>query len=175
MSRAAAIKEAGVPWWLVLMEGVALLILGLLLLANPVKTTIIVVQVIGIYWLIAGIFRIISMFIDHTQWGLKLFSGIIGIIAGILILQYPLSSTLLVGNALIIVLGIQGLIMGTIGLIQGFKGAGWGAIILGGISILFGLLFLGNIMGFTLSLPWAFGILAVIGGIASIIMAFKVK
>ena len=47
-------ESGDIPWWLVLIEGIALLILGLLLLANPGMTTIILVQVIGIFWFIDG-------------------------------------------------------------------------------------------------------------------------
>ena len=57
----------------------------------------------------------------------------------------------------------------------GFKGAGWGVGILGAISILFGILLLANYMKFTISLPWAVGILAIVGGIAAIVMAFRLK
>ena len=168
-------EDSGVPWWLVLIEGIALLILGLLLISNPGATTVILVQFVGIYWLIAGIFKIISIFMDSSGWGWKLVGGIVGIIAGIIILNHPLWSPLVVGASLIIILGIQGLIIGVVGLVQGFKGAGWGSIILGIVSILFGILFLANIWMFTFSLPWAIGILALIGGVLAIVAAFRIK
>mgnify|MGYP001825814436 FL=1 len=164
-----------VPWWLVLIEGIALIILGLLLLANPAKTSVIVIQVLGIYWLSVGIIKIVSIFIDSSMWGWKLFAGIVGILAGILILQHPLYAPLLVGAALVIILGIQGLIMGIVGLIQAFQGAGWGVGILGVVSILIGILLLANLWLFTFSLPWVIGILAIVGGIIAIIAAFRVK
>jgi uncharacterized membrane protein HdeD (DUF308 family) len=80
-----------------------------------------------------------------------------------------------VGNALIIVLGIEGIIIGLVSIVQAFKGAGWGAGILGAISILIGIILLANIWLFTFSLPWVLGILAIIGGIVAIIAAFKLK
>ena len=164
-----------VPWWLVLIEGIALIILGLLLLANPAQTSVIVIQVLGIYWLIVGIIKIVSIFIDSSMWGWKLFAGIVGILAGILILQHPLYAPLLVGAALVIILGIQGIIMGIVGLIQAFQGGGWGVGILGVVSVLIGILLLANIWLFTFSLPWVIGILAIVGGIIAIIAAFRVK
>ncbi len=168
-------EDSGVPWWLVLIEGISLLILGLLLLASPGMTTLILIQFVGIYWLIAGIFKIISIFLDSSGWGWKLVGGIIGILAGIVILQHPIWSPFVVGATLIIILGVQGLIIGVIGLIQGFKGAGWGTAIMGGVSLVFGLMFLTNVWMFTFSLPWAVGILALIGGVLAIIGAFKIK
>ena len=166
---------AGVPWWLVLIEGIALIVMGLLLLVSPGMTTLILVQFIGIYWLVAGIFKIISIFMDSSGWGWKLVGGIVGILAGLVVIQHPLWSPFVIGSVLVIILGIQGLIIGVIGLIQAFKGGGWGAAVLGVISILFGLLFLFNVIGFTLALPGAIGILGLIGGLIAIVGAFKLR
>jgi uncharacterized membrane protein HdeD (DUF308 family) len=162
-----------VPWWLLLIEGIALVILGILWLANPATTTIIFVQVLGIYWLVAGIFKLVSIFLDHSMWGWKLASGIIGILAGIVILQHPAWSSVIVGATLVIILGVQGLIFGGIGIFQAFKGAGWGTGILGAISVIFGLYLLLNIGSTTFVLPWVAGILAIVGGIIVIVMAFR--
>ena len=112
---------------------------------------------------------------DSTDWGWKLVGGIVGVLAGIIVLQHPLWSPLVVGSVLVIILGIQGLIIGGVGVYQAFKGAGWGAGILGAVSILFGLMFLFNVWAFAFSLPWAIGILALIGGVVAIVGAFKLK
>ena len=53
------------PLWLVLLEGIAALILGFLLLTNTPETVFVVVQFVGVYWLIDGIFRLVSIFLDH--------------------------------------------------------------------------------------------------------------
>ena len=96
-----------VPWWLVLIQGIAGVIIGLLLLINPLKTTVFLVQFLGIYWFVSGIFGIVSIFLDKSMWGWKLFAGLLGIFAGVLILQHPLWSTLLVPATLVIILGIR--------------------------------------------------------------------
>lgn len=172
---ATTMEQKTLPWWLVLIEGVALLILGFLFITSPAKTSLIATQALGIYWLIAGIFKIIAIFMDSSMWGLKLFAGVLGIIAGLIVLDHTFLAPLVVGNVLVIVLGIQGIILGAVGLFQAFKGAGWGAGILGVISILFGIFLLANLWAFTFSLPWAIGLLAIVGGIAAIVMAFKLK
>ena len=178
MSTATTARQSDIqstPWWLVLIEGIALVLLGLLLLANPRQTSVIVVQVLGLYWLFAGILSIIKIFMDSSSWGLKLLAGIIGIIAGLLVLQYPLWSTVIVGNTLIILLGFGGIIIGGINLYHAFKGAGWGTGILGVISIILGIVLLGNVWVFRLSLPWVLGIFSLIGGIAAIVGAFRLR
>jgi uncharacterized membrane protein HdeD (DUF308 family) len=165
----------GVPWWLVLIEGIFAVILGLLLFSYPGATTAVMVQFLGIYWLVAGMFRIISIFIDSSMWGWKLFAGILGVVAGLLILQHPLWSPFVVAGTLVIILGIQGIIFGVIGLVQAFMGGGWGVGILGALSIVLGLFLLANVWATALATPWVVGAFAVIGGIAAIVQAFRMR
>jgi uncharacterized membrane protein HdeD (DUF308 family) len=164
-----------VPWWLVLMQGIAGVIIGILLLLQPVPSTALLIQLLGIYWLVGGIFEIISIFMDSSRWGWKLFSGIIGILAGIAIIQHPVWATLLVPATLVIILGVFGLIIGVINLIQAFQGGGWGIGLLGVVSIAFGLLLLGNTLVATLTLPYVFGAFALVGGVIAILAAFRMR
>jgi uncharacterized membrane protein HdeD (DUF308 family) len=168
-------RSPQIPWWLILLQGIALVVLGILWLASPSMTTFVAVQFLGIYWLVAGIFGIVGIFLDRSLWGWKLFSGILGILAGIIIIQHPLWSPVIVGSTLIIVLGIQGLFNGVAQIVQAFQGAGWGIGLLGGVNVLFGLILLFNVWLATLALPWVLGVLAVAGGIAAIVLAFRVK
>jgi uncharacterized membrane protein HdeD (DUF308 family) len=171
----AVAPEKSIPWWLVLIEGIFAIIIGFLLLSKPGMTTAVLVQVLGIYWFIAGILNIIGIFIDHTAWGWKLIIGILGIIAGLLIIRHPLWSTLLVPTTIIIVLGIEGLIIGAINIVRAFRGGGWGMGILGALSILFGIILLANPKIAALTLPFVLGIFAIVGGILAIIMAFRMR
>jgi uncharacterized membrane protein HdeD (DUF308 family) len=65
--------------------------------------------------------------------------------------------------------------MGVIQLIEAFRGGGWGPGIIGGLSILFGILLLSNSVAATLVLPWVMGVFMLVGGIFAIIMAFRLK
>jgi len=168
-------EEKLVPWWVVLIEGIAAIIIGILLLVNPRITTVVLIQFLGIYWFIVGIIDIVRIFMDSSMWGWKLFSGIIGILAGIAIINYPLWSSVLVPTVLVWVFGFFGIMIGVIGLIQAFQGAGWGAGILGILSILFGLLLLFNAFVASLTLPFIFGILGLVGGVAALVMAFRMR
>jgi len=120
-----------VPWWVVLLEGFAAIIIGILFLAYPARTLFFAVQVLGWYWLIVGIINIFGIFMDKSNWGWKLLSGIIGIIAGAIIIRYPFASGVIIPASIIILIGIMGLVIGCISLLQGFKGGGWGATIIG--------------------------------------------
>ena len=175
---ATATKEVTaplVPWWLVLLQGIASLIIGFFLLTSPGATLIILVQFMGIYWFVSGIFSIVAIFIDSSGWGWKLFSGILGIIAGIIVIQHPFWSAVLIPATVVIIIGVEGLIMGIIGLIQAFQGAGWGAGILGALSILLGLVLIFNPLIGAATLPWVLGIFGIVGGILAIIAAFRLR
>ena len=168
-------EEPATPWWLLLIEGIALVILGILFLSKPSMTLVVSIQILGLYWLIAGIVKIVSIFIDSSQWFWKLIVGGIGIIAGILVVQHPLWSTAVVSSTLILVLGLMGIFMGIISIIQAFQGAGWGTGLLGVLSIILGLVLIANRWWFTFSLPITLGILSIVGGIVALYWAFKVR
>lgn len=168
-------EQSIIPWWLVLIQGIAAILIGFFLLISPATTTFVIIQFLGFYWLISGIFGIISIFFDHRMWGWKLIAGLLGILAGVLIIQNPLWSTVLVPTTLIIVLGIEGLIIGVINLLQAFRGGGWGIGVLGVLSILFGLVLLGNPLLAALGLPIILGILGIVFGVIAIFGAFRMR
>lgn len=173
----ASREERGFPWWVVLIESIAILIIGILLLTNTAATTVIVIQALGLYWLITGVIDLVRIFLPGRTvgWGWLLFSGIIGIIAGILILQHPWYAAILVPTTLIWVMGFFGIFIGIVGLVQAFQGAGWGAGILGGLSIIFGIILIANPLVAAIGLPFVVGIFAIIGGIMGIFAAFRLR
>jgi uncharacterized membrane protein HdeD (DUF308 family) len=163
------------PWWLVLLEGIAAAIIGLFLLTAPGAILFVLVQVLGIFWLVGGIFRTVSIFIDTSLWGWKLVGGVLGILAGIVVLQHPLWSSVLVPAIYLIILGIQGLISGGVSLVLAFSGGGWGAGILGALSIVFGLVLLFNVWIGVAVLPYILGAVGIVGGGLAIAVAFAMR
>jgi uncharacterized membrane protein HdeD (DUF308 family)/predicted flap endonuclease-1-like 5' DNA nuclease len=166
-------NQGTIPWWLVLIEGISLVIFGIFFLARPGMTTLFLVQLLGIYWILSGIFSIARIFVDRTAWGGKLFLGIIGIVAGILVVGSPLWSAFIIVNTAIILLGFTGIIIGIVNVVQAIRGEGWGVGLLGAASIILGLILLDNRRILTIALPTTLGILALLGGIVAIIAAFR--
>ncbi len=169
------------PWWLTLINGLLALFVGSALLWGSLDTKkdvyMLLVWFIGFYWLFRGIFDIVYMFIDHSQWGWKLFMGVVGIMAGSYILQYPLASAIALPKIFVLVLGLWGLMEGIVLLIMAFQGGGWGAGILGALAIIFGIALIDsyNSFGMGLAFVWSAAILGVVGGIFMIYKAFQVK
>jgi uncharacterized membrane protein HdeD (DUF308 family) len=174
-TEAVSVEGQMVPWWLVLLQGITAIIIGVLLLTNTAATVAFLVLVLGFYWLISGIFAIVGIFIDSSQWGWKLFMGILGILAGIIVIRHPLVSTIVIPTVTATVVGVMGIIMGVIGLIQAFQGGGWGVAILGVLSIIFGVLIIANPVMSAVALVIVLGVFGVVGGILGIIAAFQMK
>ena len=168
-------QSVSIPWWLVLIEAIAAIIIGLLLLINPGSTIAVLVRLLGLYFLITGILSIIAIFIDRSAWGWKLISGILGILAGIVIIDYPLWSALVVPALFLMVIAIFAIIIGIINLIHAFRGAGWGKGVLGALSILLSVVILARPLLATLSLPLILGILALAGGFLALLDAFRLR
>jgi len=180
MTAAVATQQPkAVPWWLILIEGIAAVILGLMFLLWPAKTSLVVAPLIGLYWMFDGIFAIVSIFIDHTAWGWKLFIGIIGIIAGWFLFTSPVVGAFTLATATIWIIGFMGLFAGIAKLIQAFQGAGWGAGLLGALMIFLGIVIINSALTTPLisaaTVPYIAGIGLLIFGGAALVMAFRVK
>lgn len=169
-------KPVHMPWWIPLIQGIAAVIIGILLWTNPFRTANFLVWFIALYWLISGVISLLRLFVDRSHWGWKVFNGVLGILAGWILLDAGAEArTLAFGWTLVILLAIQGIIMGIISLIEAFRGGGWGPGIIGALSILFGVLLWTNSVAATVMLPWVIGVFMIVGGIAAIVMSFRLK
>src|SRR5512138_2912475 len=74
------------PWWHTLCNGILALVIGGVLLWAPAKTQVntylLLVTFLGFYWMIEGVFGLVSISVDNTMWGWKLFVGLISLWAG---------------------------------------------------------------------------------------------
>jgi uncharacterized membrane protein HdeD (DUF308 family)/predicted flap endonuclease-1-like 5' DNA nuclease len=163
------------PWWLVLIEGILLIIIGIFFFTSPYQTLVTAVWVLGLYWLIRGIIDLVSLIWDRRMWGWKIFAGILGIIAGWILLQQPLAGSLVLSATLVYLVGFIGLFIGISSLVRGFQGAGWGTIILGIVELILSIILLLNAGGAASWMPWALGGLALLGGFLTIIGSFALR
>ena len=176
MTTAALRPQQSSIWWIFLLQGIAGNILGLMLITAPGATLLVIVTFLGFYWLITGVLALVRVFVDRSiPWIWSLLSGIVGILAGLLVLRHPLLATVTVPTVLVIILGVQGLIMGVLEIIEGFKGGGIGSFILGVLNVLVGILLLSSPVAAALVVPLVFGILLLIEGVAHIVWAFRVR
>ena len=163
------------PWWSVLLEGIIAIIIGLFLLYEPITTTILLVQILAIFWLLEGIVSVIGALIFTKDGKWKLLSGILSIIVGVFILMYPIFSPYIVLRFLVIFIGVLAIVNGAVILTSGLKEGEKSLGILGALSIILGLLLLTNILAGILVLPWVFGIFFIVGGIGIVIWGIKMR
>ncbi len=174
-SQAFAMETKAMPWWLILIEGIAAIIIGILLFTSTASTLNVLVIFLGLWWLVKGIFDLVSMFVDHSMWGWKLFIGIIGILAGLVILRHPIVSTVAVPVIFAWILGFYSLFAGIVMLIQAFRGGGWGVGIMGVLGILVGIFVIGNTLAAAIIYIYLAAATLIVGGIAAIIFAFRAR
>src|SRR6266481_525154 len=82
-------------WWVFLLQGIAGIILGLMLITEPGATMVALTTVLGFYWLITGVLALVQVFVDRaTPWVWSLLAGLVGILAGLFVLRHPLVAAL---------------------------------------------------------------------------------
>jgi uncharacterized membrane protein HdeD (DUF308 family) len=176
MAAAIAHRDQSDVWWVFLLEGIAAVIFGVLLLTAPAATLVALVIFLGFYWLFVGVLELVRVFVDRSvPWFWSLLIGILGIVAGLIVLNHPLFAAVVLPTALVVWLGVLGLVIGVFAIIGGFTGGGIGSFIFGVINFVIGLLLLGSPMAAALAVPLVFGILLLIEGVVLIIWAFRVK
>jgi uncharacterized membrane protein HdeD (DUF308 family) len=168
-------RGQALPWGLVLVEGIVVALLGLVLLVAPGASLVFLVELLGIYLLIAGIFRIVGIFLDSSSWGWKLAAAILCLIAGLAILSNPLWSTTVASTWLVILVGFLAMLQGAAGLIVAFQGGGWGMGALSALGILLGLFLVINPLIGVATLTFILAIFMLIGGVGAVIQAFRMR
>ena len=133
-------------FWITLARSVLALALGLALVFQPDKTRPMLVNFIGVFWLAAGIVSL--------RWGasgerarrMAVVVGIVGIVAGVLILGRFLLIQLVGEAPIVLLLGIIVMLTGLVHVFEGFRtGPGhvrqrsWTSTLLGAFEIVLGL------------------------------------
>jgi DNA-binding winged helix-turn-helix (wHTH) protein/uncharacterized membrane protein HdeD (DUF308 family) len=163
-------------WWLPWLNGVAGIILGLMLVTAPGITTAALVSFLGSYWLIMGMLALVRIFVDPSApWGWPLVIGVVGILAGVFVVRQLLVAALIMPTAIVVALGAQSVIMGALEIVVGVIGAGVASFILGSVYLLAGLLLLGSLHAAVLAAPVAFGALFLLQGAALTLFAFRAR
>ena len=176
MTDTAFLPQKSSVWWIFLLQGFAGIVLGLMLVTEPGATVLALTTFLGFYWLILGMLALVQIFVDRdTPWLWSLLSGLVGILAGVLVLRHPLLAAITVPTVIVLILGIQGLAMGVLENIAAFSGGGVGPFILGAINIVVGVLLISSPVAAALAVPIVFGVLLLIQGVGLIILAFRVR
>ncbi len=165
------------------MRDIALILLGILLLTKTGLTVLILVQFLGIYFFVDGIFTIVKSIIGRRSikgcgWGILI--GILEVLAGIIVFSHPVASAILTVTVLVFVLAFMAMIWGFVSIFTGIrlrkeiKGE-WTMILVGLFGVIFGVLFLLSHQVSAVALMWIFSIFAIVAGFVMVVASFKLK
>jgi len=178
--QAAVATSLHAHWKAFLFEGIVLVILGIAAVLLPPIATFAVEIIIGWLLLLSGIIGLVSTFSMQRAPGFwwSLFSALLGIAAGVVLLRWPLSGVFSLTVVLTAFLTLEGIasIMLALTHSRGFSGR-WGMLLLSGLVdlVLAGII----LFGLPGTAVWAIGLLVginlVFGGSALISMALHAR
>lgn len=97
--------------WFIGILGVLVLVAGVIALANPAESLVVLALVIGIGWIVDGIASVVAGFTGRTalpRW-LAVVTGIVSVIGGIVIFTLPglaIATFVLIGGWILIAIGV---------------------------------------------------------------------
>lgn len=167
-------------WKLYLVEGIILLVLGVLAIAIPELATLAAEILFGWIFLASGVAGLITTFWMRNAPGFwwSLLSAVIAIAAGVVLLMWPLSGVLSLTLVLIVFFVVEGVATIMFALEHKRELSGrWGFMLLSGIVdlILAGIIFVGLPGTATWALGLLLGINMLFGGAALIAMALHAR
>jgi uncharacterized membrane protein HdeD (DUF308 family) len=93
----AMIERMAAHWWLPVVRGIFAILFGLVALAWPRETLIVLILIFGAFCFVDGVFAIVTAIrsaTQHHRWGMLLLEGIIGILVGLLAYAAPFAIAL---------------------------------------------------------------------------------
>ncbi|WP_444928824.1 HdeD family acid-resistance protein [Microbulbifer sp. SSSA002] len=166
-------------WWLLLLRGIVAVIFGVLTFVWPELSLLTLVLLFGVYAFLDGVFSLVAAVIGRHKstplWWL-IISGLISLAAGIVTFIFPQVTALV----LVVFIGAWALVRGLfeiIGAIHLRKEIDneWLLIVIGALSVIFGVAILVSPAIGALALLWVIGGYAIILGLPLIWLAFRLR
>lgn len=168
------VERVGQQWWLLALLGAVSLGAGILAIAYPGETLLVIGVIFGCYLVLAGVFALFYAVLgDPESRALSAILGIVGLVAGVICIRRPGESLL----ALVVVLGVYLVVAGVVRLFGAFGDEGDGAweALAGGVDLALGIVILAvpDISLGTLTI--LFGISLIIRGVLACIGAVSLR
>lgn len=163
-------------WPAIATIGVLTVVLGGIVIAWPDTTLKVLSVLLGIQLLIFGLYRLVRAFAEDTvSKGLSGFVGVLGLIAGVVVIRNPFETV----EVLAVILGVLWIVAGAIDLIGSLADStlperGWIAIG-GALSILAGIVVVGWPGPTVLVLAWIAGLYLIVLGLFLIVSSLSLR
>ncbi|GCE22611.1 DUF308 domain-containing protein [Dictyobacter kobayashii] len=126
-------------WWVVLLQGIIAIGLGLLVLLAPFKLSALMVRLLGAYLFISGLLLFFNMYRNKTYPKFKVVVAAVGVIAGILLMIFRVWSLAVLPPAIFLAGAILGIVYGIIEILQGIRNKEWDDTGVGVLSLIVGI------------------------------------
>ena len=174
---AEMVAQAKHLWWLLVLMGLVSVFVGILLLAWPGQTLLVLTVVLGIYLLVFGAIRFIESVFDRTmeQRGLNAILGILGVVLGLFVMREPVRFVWVAA----LVVGLFWVVRGLVEIFRslgrsGGSDRGW-RFVAGLVSVIAGAVVLLWPDVSVLVLAVVSGIYLIVVGVIEIVVAFKAR
>ncbi len=163
-------------WTVTLLVGLITVALGVIVLVWPSETLVVLSVLFGIQLLVFGVFRLIRAFADDVpNAGLLGFVGVIGILAGVIVIRHPYETV----EVLALILGAVWIVFGAIDLIGAVadreSGQRLPSALLGILALGFGIVLVAW-GGVTLTvLTWLAGLYLVLAGLVMVFFSIQAR
>jgi uncharacterized membrane protein HdeD (DUF308 family) len=167
------------PAWMLMLRGAIGILFGVLAIAWPGLTLLVLVTLFAVYALLGGLVSIVGAFRIRRverKWWLPLLLGIVSIVAGIYALVAPTLTTLV----LVLVMGVNAIITGALDIALGVRlrkvlRGPWLLVLGGVVSILFGVLVFARPDAGALALVWMVSLYALITGVLLFALGLRMR
>ena len=166
-------------WWAIALRGLAAILFGLAMFVWPGLSLLVLIALFGAFALVDGIFALgaaVEAGEDHLRWWPLALVGLLSLAAGLFAFARPG----LTAEVLLFLIAAWALATGLFEIVAAIElrqliTDGWLLALSGAFSALFGVLLLANPRAGILSILWLIGIYAIVGGLTTLVLAFRLR
>lgn len=158
-------------WWTTLVRGASLVVIGLVMFFWPTRSLTLLLQLLGVYWLIGGVFDLVEGVIGRGSRSrlLMILSSVVSVAAGALVLGQPLLTGFLAGRFLILLIGVAAIVAGAVHLFHGRgRTPSWRSVLSGITYLLLGVIVMFNPYATQAAIMFLLSAWAVVTGLLAI-------
>ncbi len=173
------LETLGRYWWMLALRGVFAVVFGILALALPGLTVVVMVVIFGGWAFFDGALSLATGVASARRggrWGALVFTGLLGIVVGLVAWIWPE----ITAQALLVLIALWALALGALTLLTALTfgrllGIAWILALAGAASIVLGILLLANPMAGAVALAWMVGLFALLVGVLLIALGLSVR
>ena len=170
-------------WFLILLRGIGLVVLGGLFIFKPGIVGIVLVQFLGAYFIVDGLFSTAKAVLGRKYmpgWGCGLIMGLLEIVTGAFVFAHPLAGAVITVNVLAYLVAFMAISFGALGIYTGLQvrkelNGEWAMIVGGCLALIVGLILIMDPLGTMKVYVMVLGGLSLLGGVIQIFAAFQIR